>query len=71
MRSAQTWVQQEAHDQMRRGIRPTNVVVDTKMSTIKPHIVTWPRKGFQYLSNANIMDGWACGGYLACWQPEL
>ena len=41
------------------------------MSTLKPHVLSWLREGFQELSNANIMDGWARGGYLACWQPEL
>ena len=56
---------------MRRGVHPSSVVVDTKMSTLKPHVLSWLREGFQELSNTNIMDGWARGGYLACWQPEL
>ena len=36
------------------------------MSTLKLHVLIWLREGFQELSNANIMDGWARGGYLAC-----
>ena len=55
-RGAQSWVQREAHDQMRRGIHPTSVVVDTKMSTIKPHVLPWLCEGFQDLINANIMQ---------------
>ena len=47
------------------------MVVDTKMSPIKPHVLTWLCEGFQDLSDANIMDGWTCGGYLACWQPSF
>ena len=43
---------------MRHRIHPTAVMVDTKMSSLTPHVLSWLWEGMQELSNATILDGW-------------